>query len=135
MSILLDALKKSEAQRQLGQTPTLETNLDGHLLSNDDNNILLPASLIVLAAVLITWFGYRQFQLPDDFAGVPVAPGVTAETNKTSTPPKVLAEVDSGTSTVTTPVMDFEATNETAVAANEDTGSARDEAPTTVESS
>ena len=61
MSILLDALKKSEAQRRLGETPTLQTNVsmdEGH---NDVRQHWIPLALILLSAGIMTWTGIAQF--------------------------------------------------------------------------
>jgi general secretion pathway protein B len=65
MSILLDALKKSERQRQLGQTPTLETPSEGGLSSQESLNHWIPISLVVLSACVMAWFGWQQFRQPE----------------------------------------------------------------------
>jgi general secretion pathway protein B len=65
MSILLDALKKSERQRQLGQTPTLETPSEGGPSSLDSLNHWIPISLVVLSACVMAWFGWQQFRQPE----------------------------------------------------------------------
>lgn len=65
MSILLQALKKSEMQRELGSVPTLQTHTD--LLASGDSAtpLWLPALLAVSAAVLIAWFGLEQYRVPE----------------------------------------------------------------------
>lgn len=65
MSILLDALKRSESQRELGSVPTLQTSTD--LLNRDgaEPPSWPAASMVLLVAVLITWLGLQQFQVPD----------------------------------------------------------------------
>ncbi|MBT8049527.1 MAG: GspB domain-containing protein [Xanthomonadales bacterium] len=64
MSILLDALKKSEQQRQLGQTPTLQTNLPDQ---DSDNGVFghwIPLSLVGLSVIVMAWFGWQQLRAP-----------------------------------------------------------------------
>lgn len=65
MSILLDALKKSEEQRQLGQAP------DIHAASESSPGRggaaaapWLPILLVVIAAVVIATFSWRQYREP-----------------------------------------------------------------------
>jgi general secretion pathway protein B len=65
MSILLEALKKSERQRQLGQTPTLETPADTPPPSPVSLNHWIPISLAALSAMVMMWFGMQQFRAPD----------------------------------------------------------------------
>jgi general secretion pathway protein B len=64
MSILLEALKKSEQQRQLGQTPTLQTGIEG-LPSQVTLNHWIPLSLLALSACVMIWFGWLQFRQPE----------------------------------------------------------------------
>jgi general secretion pathway protein B len=65
MSILLQALKKSESQRELGSVPTLQTNTE--LLNAGDQQppAWLPAVLVLSAALLITWIGLGQFRVSE----------------------------------------------------------------------
>jgi len=69
MSILLDALKRSESQRELGSVPTLQTSID--LLDRDGTRTVSwpAASMMLLAAVLITWLGLQQFRASDSASG------------------------------------------------------------------
>jgi len=72
MSILLDALKKSETQRQLGKTPTIHTAPDAARATEQQ---WIPLSMLALSAVAIAWFGWQQFREPEaalDQAGVEV---------------------------------------------------------------
>jgi len=65
MSILLKALKKSEAQRRVGGPPDIHAPMD---LSQDRQSAghwLLPLVLIALSAVVIAWFGWRQYHAPE----------------------------------------------------------------------
>jgi general secretion pathway protein B len=61
MSILLEALKKSEQQRQLGQTPTLQTSVEGQLNSHLTLNHWIPLSMMALSVCVMGWFGLQQF--------------------------------------------------------------------------
>ena len=62
MSILLDALKKSERQRQLGQTPTLQTNMEEQPRSPVTLKHWIPLSLLALSTCVMAWFGWQQFR-------------------------------------------------------------------------
>lgn len=65
MSILLEALKKSEQSRQLGETPTLGTPVEGTSGSDGTPGNMVPALLIVLSAIVMAWFGWQQFTVPE----------------------------------------------------------------------
>ncbi len=69
MSILLDALKKSEAQRQLGETPTLHTPLPGEGMDMENGKQWIPIVMLVLTACVITWIGVVQYSLPEETIG------------------------------------------------------------------
>ncbi len=73
MSILLEALKKSEKQRQLGQTPTLHTSVEGQLNSPVTLNHWIPLSMMALSVGVMGWFGLQQFRqvVPADSPVVP----------------------------------------------------------------
>jgi general secretion pathway protein B len=75
MSILLEALKKSERQRQLGETPTLQTSIDDQPQSQVGLNHWIPLSLMALSACVMVWFGWQQFRVPElgNDSAVPVA--------------------------------------------------------------
>ena len=64
MSILLDALKKSESQRTLGQTPGIHTAVEAPTADQDTGQQWIPLSMLALSAVAIAWFGWQQFQKP-----------------------------------------------------------------------
>ncbi len=70
MSILLDALKKSEAQRQLGTTPTLHSNMDGGSAETGNGVTWVTAVMLLLAAGIIGWLGWQQFRAPADMGQV-----------------------------------------------------------------
>lgn len=67
MSILLDALKRSETQRDLGRAPTLQTSMDSPGLPAGRAPSWLPGVMALVAALLIGWMGLQQFHLPDDW--------------------------------------------------------------------
>ena len=64
MSILLNALKKSEAQRQLGQTPGIHTPLDLPAESSVSPPQWIPLSMLALSALSIAWFVWNQYREP-----------------------------------------------------------------------
>lgn len=82
MSILLDALKKSEKQRHLGQTPTLETHFEDQLPADGTPNRWILLSLVVLSVFVMAWFGWQQLRVPE---------GGAATTHQDVPPPTVEA--------------------------------------------
>jgi len=79
MSILLDALKKSETQRQLGKTPTIHTTLETPDTERGREQQWIALSLLAISAVAIAWFGWQQFREPAatlDVVGVLTIPQV-----------------------------------------------------------
>jgi general secretion pathway protein B len=110
MSILLDALKKSEAQRQLGSTPTLETTLDGGELISERGRSWVPISMMLVSAAIICWVYWVQFQPPE--AGEMLAdssPQVNQE--QTGSGPLNAAENALQQPQAKTPMMDFESSD------------------------
>jgi general secretion pathway protein B len=75
MSILLEALKKSEQERQLGQTPTLHTRPDEPLPDSAPLNPWILLAMALVSVCVMAWFGVQQFREP---AGDPVTVGVDA---------------------------------------------------------
>lgn len=65
MSILLEALKKSEQTRKLGETPTLATTVEDSSPTQDSASNLVPVVLIVFSALVMAWFGWQQFNRPE----------------------------------------------------------------------
>lgn len=65
MSILLDALKRSESQRELGSVPTLQTNTESAAPAMQRATVWLPFGLVVIAAGLMTWLSLEQFRFED----------------------------------------------------------------------
>ena len=75
MSILLDALKKSESQRLLGQTPTIHTAIEAPVAKRETEQHWIALSMLALSAVAIAWFVWQQYRQPVtklDDAGVDV---------------------------------------------------------------
>jgi len=66
MSILLDALKKSETQRLLGQTPTIHTAIEAPVAKRETEQQWIAFSMLALSAVAIAWFGWQQYRQPVD---------------------------------------------------------------------
>lgn len=65
MSILLDALKRSESQRELGSVPTLQTSTEPTTRTSTHAPAWLPFGLVLIAAGLMTWLGLKQFQFEE----------------------------------------------------------------------
>ncbi len=91
MSILLNALKKSEAQRQLGQIPGIHTNVE--LPTGDDvsDRHWIPLLMLGLSAVAIAWFTWQQYRAPSPLSVTPQ--GTSAELVE-ETPNEVASPVD-----------------------------------------
>ena len=53
MSILLDALKKSESQRQLGTTPGIHTTIEPPTADGPSGSQWIPLSMLFLSVVVI----------------------------------------------------------------------------------
>lgn len=66
MSILLDALKKSEEQRHLGKTPDIHDTAD-HKPAGEKMSIQrwLPVVMIIAAVSAMSWFGWKQYREPE----------------------------------------------------------------------
>jgi len=65
MSILLNALKKSEAQRQVGGPPDIHAPSDVSPDRHTTGHRWLPLGMLAVTAVLIAWFGWQQYGPPD----------------------------------------------------------------------
>ena len=71
MSMLLDALRKSEEQRRLGAQPDIHHQPGGG--AADESGPLrqwVPSALIVVSALVMAWFGWQQFS-DEEFALCP----------------------------------------------------------------
>ena len=95
MSILLEALKKSEEQRQLGETPTIHTHVDSQPVGRDSLHHWIPLSLMALSIIVIAWFGWQQFRQPDPAS--PASPPATlVEAGETAAGQNRVAEPTAG---------------------------------------
>ena len=75
MSILLDALKKSETQRQLGKTPSIHTPVEAPDAERKTEQPWIVLSMLALSVLAISWVGWQQFRQAEetsDKAGVDV---------------------------------------------------------------
>ena len=66
MSFILDALKKSEAERQLGEVPSLQTAGDIHAPQNNKRSWFLPLIAVLIAAVILGWFWRHSGNITND---------------------------------------------------------------------
>lgn len=73
MSILLEALKKSEQERQLGQTPTLQSRPEDGAPGRESLNQSVLLALVVLSVCVMAWFGWQQLRMPAGPGEVTVA--------------------------------------------------------------
>jgi len=87
VSILLEALKKSESQRQLGTTPGIHSPVEIPPTDEDSGKQWIPLSLLVLSAAAIAWFGWHQYREPlPQTVSVQQAPSAALESEQTSMP-------------------------------------------------
>ena len=107
MSILLEALKKSEQSRKLGETPTLGTQVDQPSQGSGSEGSLVPVLLIAISAIVMGWFGWQQFSAPEPVDSL-VQPAIASK-GEPSGPETVDASPDSRTMT-----ENFEAAEQTA---------------------
>jgi hypothetical protein len=68
MSILLDALKRSEAQRRLGAAPSIHAGGDPGGVHDEDQYRWIPYFLSVATVVTIAWLGIEQYRPPAEFS-------------------------------------------------------------------
>jgi len=66
MSILLDALKKSEERRRLGKAPDIHSPVSEGSERRAAVQPWIPVTLIAICVIAMAWFGWRQFQPPGD---------------------------------------------------------------------
>ena len=64
MSILLDALRKSEEQRQLGKPPSIHSPASGAGDARPGAQQWIPLTLIAVSAIAMAWIGWQQYRLP-----------------------------------------------------------------------
>jgi len=110
MSILLEALRKSEAQRKLGKTPTLESPLVGGHVASDNGRMWIPAVMVLLTVGVIGWTGLKQFQRPEGLTSQAVSAPVPGPQESVPDQP-VAPRTGPSRQPAKTPVMDFSASN------------------------
>jgi general secretion pathway protein B len=98
MSILLQALKKSEEQRRLGETPSIHTPVDTSASSRESLRHWFPMLLISLSFIAMAWFGWQQFQPPDE-AGLKTVNDAAAGSGRVESQAESLTESQQGEST------------------------------------
>jgi general secretion pathway protein B len=89
MSILLNALKKSQAQRQVGGPPDIHAPIELTPGQRSSGHRWIIWALIVISAGALGWFGWQQYRptaAPGDSEAVPVAesPAVPVEASEES---------------------------------------------------
>jgi general secretion pathway protein B len=92
MSILLDALKKSEEQRQLGKAPGIHSPLGMKPMVGAGRRrwiLLILAGVVVLSA---TWFAWEKFRQPDSTPGPGQAMAKAAESTPGDAPESVVSK-------------------------------------------
>jgi len=68
MSILLDALKRSEEQRQLGNTPSIHSPDERWPASAVATRQWIPITLMAIGAIAMAWIGWQQYRQPESSA-------------------------------------------------------------------
>jgi hypothetical protein len=93
MSILLDALKRSEAQRRLGTAPSIHSGTEDTPVTGDADYPWIPYLMGALTLVAISWIGVRQYQVPDTQSEAGQTIGTTVDTTvENSVKPSELPE-------------------------------------------
>lgn len=101
MSFLLDALKKSEAQRKLGEVPTIHSTLDEPESRESGSQKLLVILLVIIVFALIAWMVWEQYGGAG--SDTPVAEQQVTETPATETQEPAITATSSGTAEEQTP--------------------------------
>ena len=95
MSILLEALKKSEEQRQLGETPTIHSHVESQPVDRDSLHHWIPLSLMALSIIVIAWLGWQQFRKPEP-ASPASSPATLSDSGETAAGQNTAAESSNG---------------------------------------
>lgn len=117
MSILLNALKKSEAQRQVGGPPDIHAPVDISQDKQPARRRWLPLSLLTVIAAIIAWYGWQQYGLLQTAAvsdPVEVAESVPEQVNQNRKPAvtaEPVANVPDVSSNPPSAVVNFPAKN------------------------
>lgn len=94
MSILLDSLRKSEAQRNIGETPSIHSAQDYENPGKRGGGLFVWL-LIALTAAAIVWFVWQQYGVLDDSTAVTQAePGNSAVVASADSPPAAGTPMD-----------------------------------------
>jgi general secretion pathway protein B len=89
MSILLDALKKSEQDRQLGHVPTLQNRPDDPERGRHPLNPWIILTMVLMSVSVMGWFGWQQFrQTPGEPVALVAAQAGDDETLPAGEPPQ-----------------------------------------------
>jgi len=108
MSILLDALKKSEAQRKLGETPTLQTPAYEDNSASGPGQPWIPVVMMVLTLGVITWIGLKQYSESEVTVLNESETIALTDVGVESSPPDEATSIKPR-QPATTPVMDYQA--------------------------
>lgn len=104
MSILLEALKKSEKQRQLGATPDIHSSGDHKPERGDGGHHWVPLGLVITALLAMSWFGWKQYERPEGLETI----AATESASDVGASTKAVPE-EPGVNTARTPVESFTA--------------------------
>lgn len=74
MSILLDALKRSEKQRQLGKVPGIHDPVSDETAQRARGKRWIALTLLAMGAIAVIWFGWQKLHSPQPTQG-PAADG------------------------------------------------------------
>jgi general secretion pathway protein B len=85
MSFLLDALRKSENQKRLGNVPTIHSTADLGARPGKQFKLSLIALVLLPALVVVAWYGWQMFSQPDESPVQVSQPANQAETSVTRT--------------------------------------------------
>jgi len=104
MSILLDALKKSEEQRQLGKVPGIHSPVEGPPPDGAGRRRWILWLLVFGSMLIVTWTAWRQFgptdpqpvSAPESVQRAATPSGVAGEADATDPPPPSEIEAHSG---------------------------------------
>jgi general secretion pathway protein B len=104
MSILLDALKKSEEQRQLGKVPGIHSPVEGPPPDGAGRRRWILWLLVFGSVLIVTWTAWRQFgptdpqpvSAPESVQRAATPSGVAGEADATDPPPPSEIEAHSG---------------------------------------
>lgn len=93
MSFLLDALRKSEQQRRLGETPKIQVPILGSAESKprQSRKLLLALGLVII--LMLSWLFFLQYSSKDDVAVLADAPANNATGSGSS--PETVTSADS----------------------------------------